>query len=45
MRQTSSAQVSRSAFVKPHTTGLPVVPDEEWISTTSSMGTANNPHG
>ena len=37
MRQTSSAHVSRSPRVNPATTGLPVVPDEEWISTTSSM--------
>lgn len=38
----SLAALSKLPFT-PTTVGLPVVPDEEWIRTTSRSGTANMP--
>jgi len=45
VRAISSAHVSMSRRVYPTTTGFPVVPEEAWMRTTRSIGTANSPKG
>ena len=45
VRAMISAHISMSFCVYPTTFGLPVVPDDEWMRTTSSIGTANMPNG
>ena len=42
-RATRFDQVFRSFLVYPTTVGFPVVPDDEWMRTTSLSGTANIP--
>ena len=45
VRAMTSDQTSMSFLVYPTTVGLPVVPEEAWISATSDIGTANIPNG
>jgi hypothetical protein len=44
-RAITSDQVSMSACVYPTTMGLPVVPEEAWMRTNFSRGTANMLNG
>ena len=45
VRAINSDHVSTSRRVYPTTVGLPVVPEEAWMRTTRSIGTANSPNG